>query len=112
MKKIFLVFALGMSLCANAQLTVFENGLVRLGNHITSDDSWGATDVRAVDSINVGSGLNILSKGKLSLRCDKDVSLDGAEVATGGRLTVKGEKVTLSNGFSVKVGAALSITTN
>ncbi len=69
-------------------------------------------DVRAVDSINVGSGLNILSKGKLSLRCDKDVSLDGAEVATGGRLTVKGEKVTLSNGFSVKAGAALSITTN
>ena len=69
-------------------------------------------DIRAVDSINVGAGLNILSEGQLSLRCDKQVSLEGAEVATGGKLTIKGEKVTLSNGFSIKDGATLSITTN
>lgn len=69
-------------------------------------------DVRAVDSVNVGSGLNIQSEGKLSIRCDKNVSLEGSDVASGGKLTVKGEKVTLSSGFSVKAGAILSITTN
>ena len=47
-------------------------------------------DVRAVDNINVGGGLNILNKGKLSLRCDKEVSLEGSKVAAGGKLSVKG----------------------
>lgn len=32
MKKLLILFALGVSLCANAQLTVFENGKVQMGN--------------------------------------------------------------------------------
>lgn len=69
-------------------------------------------DVRAVDCISAGSGLNILSGGKLNLRCDKQISLEGSEVATGGQISIQGEKVTLSKGFSVKAGGTLSITTN
>lgn len=68
--------------------------------------------VRAVDNVNVGSGLNILSEGQLSLRCDKQISLEGSEIASGGRLTDQGKTVTLSKGFSVKAGGMLSITTN
>ena len=69
-------------------------------------------DVRAVDSINIGSGLHIQSEGNLNLRCDKGVSLEGSEVDTGGTLTVSGESVTLLSGFSIKAGGMLSITTN
>ena len=65
-------------------------------------------DVRAVDSINIGSGLHIQSE----LRCDKVVSLEGSEVDNGGTLTVSGESVTLLSGFSIKAGGMLSITTN
>ena len=35
MKKLLFLCALGMSLCANAQLTVFENGNVHIGNDTT-----------------------------------------------------------------------------
>ena len=74
MRKFLLVFALGMSLCVNAQLTVFENGLVRLGNHTTSDESWGATldisnslvnsqKVTPQGTITFGSGTGATIKG-------------------------------------------------
>ena len=66
-------------------------------------------DMRAVDSIDRGSGLSISNDGELMLRCDKQVSLSGSSVNNGGVLTVKGEKVVLSNGFSVKAGGSLSI---
>lgn len=69
-------------------------------------------DIRAVDSVSTGSGLNITSNGKLNLRCDKQVLMEGSEISTGGAISVKGEKVILSNGFSVKAGGTLSINTN
>ena len=89
----------------NAQIGCPEASSVVIGQNAD-------IDVRAVDSIAVGSGVSIQSDGNLSLRCDKQVTLEGAEVASGGSLTVQGEEVTLSGGFSIKAGATLSITTN
>ena len=86
----------------NARLGYSNYSSVEIGEYAN-------VDIRAVDSISSGTGLNITSNGKLNLRCDKEVSLEGSEVSTGGSLTVKGETVTLSKGFSVKAGAALSI---
>ena len=74
--------------------------------------SGADVDIRAVDSIDSGSGLSISNDGELMLRCDKLVSLSGSSVNTGGSLTVKGEKVVLSGGFSVKAGGSLSINGN
>ena len=71
-----------------------------------------SVDVRAVDSIEGGTGLDISDSGSLTLRCDKSVSLDGTKVSSGGNLSVKGEKVVLSNGFAVKAGGSLSINNN
>ena len=65
-------------------------------------------DIRAVDAIECGSGLKVSENGELSLRCDKLVEISGTNV-DGGSLTVKGEKVVLSGGFSVKAGGSLSI---
>lgn len=39
MKKLILLTAFGLSLCANAQLTVFENGQVRVGNYTQKGSS-------------------------------------------------------------------------
>ncbi|MDE5793759.1 MAG: hypothetical protein K2I08_03465, partial [Muribaculaceae bacterium] len=83
-----------------------------LGCHESKSVSIGSdaeVDIRAVDSIETGSGLSIANDGELILRCDKEVSLNGSSVNNGGSLTVKGEKVILSNGFSVKAGGSLSI---
>ncbi|MDE5997842.1 MAG: tail fiber domain-containing protein, partial [Muribaculaceae bacterium] len=46
MKKLILLFALGMSLSVNAQLTVFENGNVQVGSENSAyDSSYGTLDV-------------------------------------------------------------------
>ena len=46
MKKLLLLFALGISLCANAQLTVFENGNVQIGNNTSEySSSYGTLDI-------------------------------------------------------------------
>lgn len=66
-------------------------------------------DIKAVDSIEGGSGLSVSNNGALTLRCDKQVSISGSAVNNGGTLAVKGEKVVFSNGFSVNVGGSLSV---
>ncbi len=71
--------------------------------------SGANVDIRAVDSIEVGSGLSVSSNGALTLRCDKQVSISGSAVNNGGTLAVKGEKVVFSNGFSVKAGGSLTV---
>lgn len=86
----------------SAELGNIESRTVLIG-------SGAEVDIRAVDSIEGGSGLTISNNGDLTLRCDKQVSLSGSAVTNGGALTVKGEKVVMSNGFSVKAGGTLSI---
>ena len=43
MKKLLFLCALGISLCANAQLTVFENGSVQVGNDTAVYNSTSGT---------------------------------------------------------------------
>lgn len=89
MKKLFLMLALGVSLCANSQLTVFENGLVRVGNY----SSVNAFDSASLDisnrasstspitgTITFGSGPNATitggsNSGSLSLYAGHTLSL-------------------------------------
>ncbi|MDE6650369.1 MAG: tail fiber domain-containing protein [Muribaculaceae bacterium] len=49
MRKLFLFLALGVSLCVNAQLTVFEDGFVRIGNNTAKKGiSWATLDISSV----------------------------------------------------------------
>ena len=45
MKKLILLIALGISLCANAQLTVFEDGQVRIGDYTLRGTSTADIDI-------------------------------------------------------------------
>lgn len=56
MKKLLLLAALGISLCANAQLTVFENGNVHVGNYSAADGSSTSTlDISSISSNSLSS---------------------------------------------------------
>lgn len=75
MKKLFFTLAFCVSLCANAQLTVYENGQVRVGNNTapnklsaTLDVSDSETDLFSsahmpAGSISFGSGTGALLSG-------------------------------------------------
>lgn len=89
----------------NAELGCTDLSSVSIG-------SGAEVDIRAVDSIDGGIGLEVSDSGKLTLRCDKSISLMGSKVSSGGNLSVKGEKVVLSKGFAVKAGGSLSINNN
>ena len=45
----------------------------------------------------------------VNLRCDKNIELEGSKVEAGGQLSLAGEMVVLSGGFSVKMGGSLSV---
>ena len=74
--------------------------------------SEAKVDIRAVDSIDTGEGLNITNNGELTLRCDKNITMGGSKVDTGGSLQAHGEKVILSGGFAVEAGGTLTINNN
>lgn len=50
MKKLILAIAFGVSLCANAQLTVYENGQVRVGNNTATNKLSATLDVSDSDT--------------------------------------------------------------
>lgn len=89
MKKLILLFALGMYLSANAQLTVFENGLVRIGNYsgvnafdnVALDISYRASSTSPLTgTITFGAGGGAMitgssNTGSLSLYSGQTLSL-------------------------------------
>lgn len=89
MKKLILLFALGMYLSANAQLTVFENGLVRVGNYsgvnafdnVALDISYRASSTSPLTgTITFGAGGGAMitgssNTGSLSLYSGQTLSL-------------------------------------
>lgn len=81
-------------------------------SRLVSIGDGASVDIRAVDNIVSGSALNIINRGELTLRCDRQVTLTGSKVDLGGTLTVKGEKIVLSKGFTIKAGGCLSINAN
>lgn len=68
--------------------------------------------IRAVDSIDVIDSIIIKQSGKLSLQCDKNISVSGVAVESGGNLDIKGEAVSLGQGFCIKKGASCCIKPN
>lgn len=66
-------------------------------------------DIKAVDYISAGQEFSIEANGNVNLRCDKNIELEGSKVEAGGQLSLAGEMVVLSGGFSVKMGGSLSV---
>lgn len=65
--------------------------------------------LHSVDFSKCGKSLTVDDGGILEINSDKDVIIEGSSVMAGGNMTVKAERVQISNGFAVKFGGTFSI---
>ena len=68
--------------------------------------------IRSIDKTECGKLLRVTHNGNLEIKSDRIVNIDGSAVAETGKMEVSGEKVCISNGFSVKRGGLFSVNKN
>ena len=76
MKKLILMAALGISLCANAQLTVFDNGKVHVGNNPLTVSSATAT-LNICDVTSASPETSLKSCGSISFGGGSGATISG-----------------------------------
>ena len=80
------------------------------GKYIVSDNS--NLTVEALDSISSSVDFEIESNGRVTLKCDRDVRLDGAVVRDGGNLSITSERTSLGKTFSVGTDGSVKVSCN
>lgn len=72
----------------------------------------GKIHIFAFNSINSDQGINIGNEGTVELECEKEVTLKGDIIESGGTMNVKSGTLVLDKGFEVKKGGTLTISLN
>lgn len=94
----------------SASLGHSYSGEQSLGKYIVSDNS--NLTVEALDSISSSVDFEIESNGRVTLKCDRDVRLDGAVVRDGGNLSLTSERASLGKTFSVATDGSVKVSCN
>ncbi|GEM_PF-1334515 len=81
-----------------------------LGKFIVSDNT--NLSIEALDSISSSDDFEIEANGKVALKCDRDIRLDGAAIRDGGNLTVTSERARLGKTFSVATDGSIKVNCN
>lgn len=87
----------------NAKLGFNISNSKTAGNVIIGANSF--LNIKAIDSIELKDGLLVKDKGKLELSCDESIAVYGAEVNSGGSITLTGSYVLIDGDFTVNKGA-------
>ena len=129
MKKLILALAFCVSLCANAQLTVYENGQVRVGNNTTPNKLSATLDVSDSEtdlfssthmpagSISFGSGTGALlsgcsSVGHINLYGGRSLEIGVGTVRNVFKMSQEISSVPVCASFSCDVRATSFLTTS
>lgn len=72
----------------------------------------GKIHIFAFNSINSDQGINIGNEGTVELECEKEVTLKGDIIESGGTMIVKSGTLVLDKGFEVKKGGTLTMSLN